>query len=77
MVIRYLLVTKCESVSPALEAEFKAEEKTEDGSAAKRQKLEVDGKAEDNKEGSGIMLRPKMDVVAKSAAQIMNEQRGK
>ncbi|XP_021733994.1 replication protein A 70 kDa DNA-binding subunit B-like [Chenopodium quinoa] len=73
---KYLLVTKCESVSPALKAEIKVKEESEDGSAAKRQKQEVDVKAEDTKEAAGIMLKPKQEIVAKSAAQIMNEQRG-
>ncbi|XP_021761491.1 replication protein A 70 kDa DNA-binding subunit B-like [Chenopodium quinoa] len=73
---KYLLVTKCESVSPALETEIKVEEEIEDGSAAKRQKQEVDVKAEDMKEAAGIMLKPKQEIVAKSAAQIINEQRG-
>lgn len=73
---KYLLVTKCESVSPALEAEIKAEAKSEDGSVLKKQKQEVDVKVEDTKEGSGIMLKPKQEVVAKSAAQIIHEQRG-
>lgn len=73
---KYLLVTKCESVSPALEAEIKAEAKSEDGGVLKKQKQEVDVKVEDTKEGSGIMLKPKQEVVAKSAAQIIHEQRG-
>ncbi|ONK64694.1 uncharacterized protein A4U43_C07F28910 [Asparagus officinalis] len=50
-----LIVTKCEVVSPALEAEIKSEVKKED---------------------TGIVLKPKQEIVAKSAAQIVHEQRG-
>ena len=51
---RALIVTKCEVVSPALEAEIKSEVKD-----------------------TGIVLKPKQEMVAKSAAQIVHEQRGK
>ncbi|OIW19664.1 hypothetical protein TanjilG_18474 [Lupinus angustifolius] len=55
---KYLIVTKCEPVSPALEAEIKNEVKTA-GSASS---------------ATGIILKPKQEMVAKSAAQIVHEQ---
>ncbi|KAF3551527.1 hypothetical protein DY000_02000346 [Brassica cretica] len=51
---KYLLVTKCEAVAPALDSEIKSELKA----------------------SSGIVLKPKQEFVAKSASQIINEQRG-
>lgn len=59
---KYLIVTKCESVSPPLEAEVKVSPPPS----------EV--KAEPKMEGAGIVLKPKQEVVTKSAAQIVNEQ---
>ncbi|PKA59761.1 hypothetical protein AXF42_Ash011885 [Apostasia shenzhenica] len=50
-----LIVTKCEAVSAALEAEIKVEVKDE----------------------GRIMLKPKQEMVPKSAAQIVHEQRNK
>uniref|UniRef100_A0A2N9HEW6 Replication protein A subunit n=1 Tax=Fagus sylvatica TaxID=28930 RepID=A0A2N9HEW6_FAGSY len=47
---KYLIVTKCEVVSPPLEMEVKSE-------------------------APGIVLKPKQEMVAKSAAQIVHEQR--
>ncbi|CAK8563250.1 unnamed protein product [Lathyrus sativus] len=58
---KYLFVIKCESVSPALEAEIKSEQP---------------GITLKPKEGSGIDLKPKQGVVSKSAAQIVQEQHG-
>ncbi|XP_050376905.1 replication protein A 70 kDa DNA-binding subunit B [Argentina anserina] len=55
---KYMIVTKCEMVSPALEAEIKSE-----GS-----------KDEVKVEPVGIILKPKQEMVTKSAAQIMHEQ---
>lgn len=66
---KYLLVTKCESVSPALEMEIKAEAKNEDCGVVLKPKEQV-------KEEPGILLTPRQEVVAKSAAQIVIEQRG-
>ncbi|CAN4088363.1 unnamed protein product [Withania somnifera] len=64
---KYLIVTKCEAVSPALEAEYKAEVKREDMSGfvltLKQQE-------------TGIVLKPKQEVETKSAAQIVHEQSG-
>ncbi|PRQ16340.1 putative replication factor A protein [Rosa chinensis] len=55
---KYMIVTKCEMVSPALEMEIKSEVS----------KDEVKG------EQVGIILKPKQEMVTKSAAQIMHEQ---
>ncbi|CAA7026979.1 unnamed protein product [Microthlaspi erraticum] len=51
---KYMLVTKCEAVAPALDSEIKSESKA----------------------STGITLKPKQEFVAKSASQIINEQRG-
>ncbi|KAL4559327.1 hypothetical protein LXL04_031465 [Taraxacum kok-saghyz] len=55
---KYLIVTKCEAVSPPLEAEFKV----------------FPPSTEVKIEGSGNMMKPKQEVITKSAAQIVNEQ---
>ncbi|XP_057519872.1 replication protein A 70 kDa DNA-binding subunit B [Amaranthus tricolor] len=68
---KYLLITKCEAVSPALEAEVKSEDS---GVVLKPHQDVV--KAESNSEVSGLVLKPKQEIVAKSAAQIIHEQRG-
>ncbi|KAK9669118.1 hypothetical protein RND81_13G110500 [Saponaria officinalis] len=65
---KYLLVTKCESVSPALDAEIKAEVKNEGCGIMLNQKCEVEN------EEHGILLKTKQESVAKSAAQIIHEQ---
>ncbi|KAL5544628.1 hypothetical protein UlMin_008412 [Ulmus minor] len=59
---KYVIVTKCEAVSPALEAEFKSEVKQE-----------IAGISLKRDEG-GMLLKPKQEMVAKSAAQIVHEQ---
>ncbi|KAK7388866.1 hypothetical protein VNO78_23693 [Psophocarpus tetragonolobus] len=64
---KYLIVTKCESVSPALEAEIKSEE----SGILLKSKEESGVKSEST---AGILLKPKQEVVAKSAAQILREQ---
>lgn len=64
---RYLIVTKCESVSPALGAEYKAEVKSEDTGIVLKPKQEE----------TGILLKPKQEYQTKSAAQIVHEQSGK
>ncbi|GKV35512.1 hypothetical protein SLEP1_g43770 [Rubroshorea leprosula] len=71
---KYLIVTKCEVVCPALEMEFKAEESNEESGTIKKPKQEtlVEHEA---KAGTGIILKPKQETVAKSAAQIVYEQR--
>ncbi|GKV35510.1 hypothetical protein SLEP1_g43768 [Rubroshorea leprosula] len=70
---KYLIVTKCEVVSPALEMEFKAEESNEESGVIKMIKQETF--VEKVKAGTGIILKPKQEMVAKSAAQIVYEQR--
>ncbi|GLT25192.1 hypothetical protein SLA2020_003370 [Shorea laevis] len=71
---KYLIVTKCEVVSPALEMEFKAEESNEESGVIKKPKQETLVENE-VKAGTGIILKPKQEMVAKSAAQIVYEQR--
>ncbi|KAJ4871999.1 Replication protein A 70 kDa DNA-binding subunit D [Raphanus sativus] len=73
---KYFLVTKCESVASALDSEIDLDGKKDEegGEAAKRQKLDH-SPVRDVKE-TGIMLKPKKEFVAKSASQIISEQRG-
>ena len=75
--LRYLIVTKCEAVSPALEVEFKTEVKSEETGILLKPKQVVEIQSEVKREGTGIFLKPKQEIVAKSAAQIVNEQHGK
>ncbi|KAK6148622.1 hypothetical protein DH2020_019534 [Rehmannia glutinosa] len=70
---KFLIISKCEAVAPALEAEYKAEVKTEENGLAKKPKQEGEVKSEAN----GIFLKPKQEIVSKSAAQIVHEQHGK
>ncbi|XWS37265.1 hypothetical protein CRYUN_Cryun19dG0028600 [Craigia yunnanensis] len=73
---KYLIVTKCEVVSPALEMEIKAEVKTEESDIVlKKPKLENEINNEVKTEGAVIILKPKQEMVSKSAAQIVHEQR--
>ncbi|XP_054807507.1 replication protein A 70 kDa DNA-binding subunit B [Prosopis cineraria] len=73
---KYLIVTKCEPVSPALETEIKHEvEREETGIILKRQQ-EDKMKSQIKTEGAGLLLKPKQDIVVKSAAQIVHEQHG-
>lgn len=69
---KYLIVTKCEAVSPALEMEIKTEVKSEETGIILKPKEEMGI----NREGTGIVLKPKQEHVAKSAAQIVHEQHG-
>ncbi|KAJ0236324.1 Replication protein A 70 kDa DNA-binding subunit D [Hirschfeldia incana] len=74
---KYFLVTKCEAVACALDSEIDLDGKKdeeESGEAAKRQKLDH-SPVRDVKE-TGITLKPKQEFVAKSASQIISEQRG-
>ncbi|CAN7080691.1 unnamed protein product [Brassica oleracea var. botrytis] len=72
---KYFLVTKCESVASALDSEINLEGKIEDeAGAAKRQKL--DHSPMSDVVSTGITLKPKQEFVAKSASQIITEQRG-
>ncbi|KAA8542553.1 hypothetical protein F0562_023705 [Nyssa sinensis] len=73
---KYLIVTKCEAFSPALEAEIKTEVKSEENDIVLKPKQEMDIKSEVKREGTGIILKPKQEFVAKSAAQIVHEQNG-
>ncbi|KAJ9677604.1 hypothetical protein PVL29_022537 [Vitis rotundifolia] len=73
---KYLIVTKCEAVSPALEVEFKTEVKSEETGILLKPKQVVEIQNEVKGEGTGIFLKPKQEIVAKSAAQIVNEQHG-
>ncbi|KAH1114828.1 hypothetical protein J1N35_008206 [Gossypium stocksii] len=73
---KYLIVTKCEVVSPALETEIKAEVETEEhDTVLKKPKLENEARYEAKADASGIILKPKQEIVSKSAAQIVHEQR--
>lgn len=74
---RYLIVTKCEGVSPALESEYKAEVKAEVTCSRIESKDEGNIKMEAKRVESGIMLKPKEEIVTKSAHQIVHEQSGK
>ena len=69
-------MTKCESVASALDSEVDLEGKSEEeGGEAKRQKL--DHSPMSDVVSTGITLKPKQEFVAKSASQIITEQRGK
>ncbi|KAL3640500.1 Replication protein A 70 kDa DNA-binding subunit B [Castilleja foliolosa] len=65
---KFLIVSKCEAVSPALEAEYKAQAITEESGFTFQ--------AKQANETNGIGLKPKQEVVSKSAAQIVHEQHG-
>ncbi|KAK9198750.1 hypothetical protein WN944_013936 [Citrus x changshan-huyou] len=69
---KYLIVTKCEVVSPALEMEIKIEVKSDESGIILKPKQEDEVK----KDGPGIVLKPKQEMVAKSAAQILRDQNG-
>lgn len=77
--VRYFLVTKCETVASPLDSEINLEsESEEEGGVAKKQKLDHSPVNDIKMDVStGITLKPKQDFVAKSASQIMSEQRGK
>lgn len=70
-------------VSPPLETEIKSEEagillnpKQENGlNTVVKQENEI--KSEVKSEGPGILLKPRQEILAKSAAQIVHEQREK
>ncbi|RDX97660.1 Replication protein A 70 kDa DNA-binding subunit B, partial [Mucuna pruriens] len=66
---KYLIVTKCEPVSPALETEIKSEVP----GIVLKPKEEGEVKSEG---AARILLTPKQEVVTKSAAQILREQHG-
>lgn len=70
---RYLFVTKFETLSPALDSEYKAQAEAKDSGDELKPKQEMDVEFEVN----GIVLKPKQEIVAKSAAQIVHEQHQK
>ncbi|XP_062169595.1 replication protein A 70 kDa DNA-binding subunit B [Alnus glutinosa] len=72
---KYLIVTNCEVVSPPLESEIVSEVKSEETGIFLKPKQESEIKSEVKSEAPGIVLRPKQEMVAKSAAQIVHEQR--
>ncbi|KAK4782483.1 hypothetical protein SAY86_016585 [Trapa natans] len=83
---KYLVVLKCEAVSPSLEMEITSETNEDGVHMKKRQKTvigvmvktEMDGEEEAEtpikREGDSILLKPKQEVLTKSAVQIMHEQ---
>ncbi|XP_011006580.1 PREDICTED: replication protein A 70 kDa DNA-binding subunit B [Populus euphratica] len=76
---KFLIITKCEVVSPALEKEIKEvveQEESDIDMPLKKPKLENEVKSENIQEAKGLILKPKQEIVAKSAAQIVHEQRG-
>lgn len=73
---KYIIVTKCEYVSPALEMEIKTDVKTEGSGISLKPKQDIDVKHEIVREEPGIVLKPKQEMVTKSAAQIVHEQHG-
>ncbi|CAN1795937.1 Replication protein A 70 kDa DNA-binding subunit B, partial [Linum perenne] len=72
---KYMIVTSCEVVSPALEAEINNGSQDE-GILLKKPKLEDELKSQVKSEATGIVMKAKNETVTKSAAQIVNEQRG-
>ncbi|KAI7985352.1 Replication protein A 70 kDa DNA-binding subunit B [Camellia lanceoleosa] len=73
---KFLIVIKCEAVSPALESQIKIEEKSVESDIILKPKQEIGIKSEPKSAGTGIILKPKHEMVAKSAAQIVHEQNG-
>jgi replication factor A1 len=76
---KYFLVTKCEAVGSVLDSEINLDSKSgeEEAREPKKQKLEHSPVSPLNDVVStGITLKPKQEFVAKSASQIMSEQRG-
>ncbi|KAI4335903.1 hypothetical protein L6164_014499 [Bauhinia variegata] len=70
---KYLIVTKCEPVCPALEMEIKSEVESGETGIFLEPKKENEIKSEVKSEGAGILSKPKQEIVAKSAAQIVHE----
>lgn len=68
----YIIITKCEVISPPLEAEINTEVKTEEVSIILKPKQEMEVKSNINMQGPGIILKAKQKVVTKSAAQIVH-----
>lgn len=53
------------------------QEESDMGMPLKKPKLENEVKSENIKEAKGLILKAKQEIVAKSAAQIVQEQHGK
>lgn len=75
-------MNKCEAVGSVFDSEINLESKShEEASDPKKQKLEHSPVTPVNDVktdvSTGITLKPKQDFLAKSASQIMSEQRGK
>lgn len=75
LLFRYLIVTKCEVVSPPLEAEVVDAVKSEDTGILLKPKQDMEVKS--HMQGPEIILKPKQEMFTKSAAQIFHEQNGK
>ncbi|KAH6807726.1 RPA70-kDa subunit B [Perilla frutescens var. frutescens] len=73
---KFLIVSKCEAVSPALEAEYKAQVKAEEGGISLKPNQSMDVDDDVKTESAGIVLKPKQEVMTKSAAQIVHDQHG-
>ncbi|KAI4303759.1 hypothetical protein MLD38_039355 [Melastoma candidum] len=81
---KYLVVLKCEAVCSALDAEIvdesgglvkpKEEVESEEGSVVSVARQDAISGRNVKTEGCGIVLKPKQEIVAKSAAQIVQEQ---
>ncbi|KAK1372132.1 Replication protein A subunit [Heracleum sosnowskyi] len=71
---KYLIVTKCEVVSPPLEAEFVDAVKNEDTGILLKPKQDLEVKS--HMQGPDISLKRKQEMFTKSAAQIFHEQNG-
>ncbi|KAK1368192.1 hypothetical protein POM88_034284 [Heracleum sosnowskyi] len=75
LLFRYLIVTKCEVVSPPLEAEFVDAVKNEDTRILLKPKQDLEVKS--HMQGPDIILKPKQEIFTKSAPQIFHDQNGK
>ncbi|KAF4385041.1 hypothetical protein G4B88_017842 [Cannabis sativa] len=73
---KYVIVTKCETVSPPLEVEIKEEIKSEGVGILLKPKQEDEIKSEVKRADAGVFLKPKQEIISKSAAQIVHEQHG-
>ncbi|XP_028059142.1 replication protein A 70 kDa DNA-binding subunit B-like isoform X1 [Camellia sinensis] len=73
---KFLIVIKCEVVSPALEAELKAEGISEESGIILKAKQGMDLKSAVKSVEIRIILKPKQELVARSVAQIVLEQNG-
>ncbi|WOH03440.1 hypothetical protein DCAR_0622838 [Daucus carota subsp. sativus] len=71
---KYLIVTKCEVVSPPLEAEIVDVVKNEEAGILLKPKQDM--KVKSHMQGPDIILKPKQETFTKSAAQIFHEQNG-